>query len=145
MLTIKLQRRGKKHQPSFRLVVQEKRSKLDGDFIDDLGWYNPRTKEAELNAERVKYWIGVGAQPSPTVHNLLVTKGVAEGTKIPVHAHRIPEKKETTEAATPEAAAPVAEAPVEEKAQAPQSADDAAGQASKEEPKVEEKEEKKEE
>lgn len=87
MLAIKLQRRGKKHQPTYRLVVQEKHSKLNGDFIDDLGHYNPKLKETKINGDRVKYWIGVGAKATPTVHNMLVKEGVVKAEKIAVHKH----------------------------------------------------------
>ena len=72
MLAIKLQRIGKKHQPSYRLVVVEKRSKLPGPPVEDLGSYNPATKVLETKKERVAYWIKVGAQPTVSTHNLLV-------------------------------------------------------------------------
>jgi len=85
MVVIRFQRRGKKHQPSFRIVADTKRSKLDGASLEDLGWYNPHSKECELKADRVQYWLGVGAKPSNTVYNLLITKGVIEGKKISVH------------------------------------------------------------
>jgi small subunit ribosomal protein S16 len=85
MLAIKLKRIGKKHQVSFRLVVVEKRSKLQGRFVEDLGWANPRTDERRINAERVSHWMKVGAQPTPTVWNLLVKAGAVRGKKIAVH------------------------------------------------------------
>jgi len=85
MLSIKLKRVGKKHQASFRIVVAEKRSKLQGRSVEDLGWVNPRTKKMEINKERARYWMGVGAQPTPTVWNTLVRAGIAEGKKIAVH------------------------------------------------------------
>jgi len=85
MLAIKLKRVGKKHQASFRVVVAEKRSKVHGNFVEDLGWMNPRTDEAQVNGERASYWMKVGAQPTPTVWNLLVRKGVVRGKKIAVH------------------------------------------------------------
>lgn len=78
MLVLRLKRIGKKHQAAFRLVVGERRSKLKGDSTEDLGWYNPHTKKAEFKAERVKYWLGVGAKASDTVHNLLVRNKVIE-------------------------------------------------------------------
>jgi small subunit ribosomal protein S16 len=81
MLAIKLQRVGKKHQPSYRMVVAEKRSKLIGPPIEDLGAYSTLTKQSSLNAERISYWIGVGAQPTMTVHNLLVKQGVLKAPK----------------------------------------------------------------
>lgn len=71
MIAIKLKTIGKKHQRSFRIVVQEKRSKLNGRFVEDLGWYNPRTSKFEVNNERARYWIGVGAKPTLTVSQIL--------------------------------------------------------------------------
>jgi small subunit ribosomal protein S16 len=79
MLALRLKRIGKKHQAAFRLVVGERRSKLKGDYTEDLGYYNPHSKKMDVNAARVKYWMGVGAKPSPTVHNLLVKNKVIEG------------------------------------------------------------------
>lgn len=71
MLAIKLKRIGKKHQPSFRLVVAEKRSKINGRFLEDLGWFNPRTDQAKINSERTDYWLKNGAQPTERVGRLL--------------------------------------------------------------------------
>ena len=71
MLSIRLRNVGKKHQRSFRLVVQESHSKLQGKFIEDLGWWNPHTNKAELKNDRAEYWIGKGAQPSQTVRQLI--------------------------------------------------------------------------
>lgn len=84
MLAIKLQRVGKKHQPSYRLVVAEKRSKLGGPPVEDLGSYNPLTKELKVDSSRVKYWVGIGAKPTVTAHNLLVEKKVLDGAKMAV-------------------------------------------------------------
>ncbi len=81
MLAIKLQRIGKKHQPFYRLVVAEKKSKMIAPPVEDLGSYNPGTKKITLNSDRVKYWLGVGARPTSTSHNLLVTAGVIDGKK----------------------------------------------------------------
>ena len=86
MLAIKLKKIGKKHQPSFRLVIMEKRSKLVGRYVEDLGWLDPKSKEFKVDAERVNYWIKSGAQPTDTVHNLLVKSGAIKGPKIAVHA-----------------------------------------------------------
>jgi small subunit ribosomal protein S16 len=72
MLAIKLQRIGKKHQPSYRLVVAEKRSKLFGPPIEDLGSYSPFTKVLEVKKDRVSHWVKVGAQPTVSAHNLFV-------------------------------------------------------------------------
>lgn len=106
MLMLKLQRIGKKHQAAFRLIVGEKREKLDGKQLEDLGWYNPRSDKFEVKKERVAHWLKVGAQPTDSVHNLLVTAGVLTGKKIAVHKQ--PKK---TEEAKPAAVAPAGEAP----------------------------------
>ncbi|MBI4992172.1 MAG: 30S ribosomal protein S16 [Candidatus Harrisonbacteria bacterium] len=101
---LKLQRRGKKHQAAYRLIVGEKRTKLLGKQTDDLGWYNPHQDKYEFNKERVQHWLKVGAKMSPTVNNLLVKAGVIEGTKLPVHKKAKKSKEETAKPA--EAAAP---------------------------------------
>jgi small subunit ribosomal protein S16 len=85
MLAIKLKRIGKKHQATFRVIVAEKRSKLNGRFIEDLGWVNPHAHTSEIKKELAKKWISQGAQPTQTVHNLLVKNGVIDAPKIPVH------------------------------------------------------------
>ena len=92
MLMLKLKRIGKKHQASFRLIVDEKRHQLFGRHVEDLGWYNPRTDKHEINKERVEYWMKTGAKPTDTVHNLLITAGILSGKKIAVHKQ--PKKKE---------------------------------------------------
>jgi small subunit ribosomal protein S16 len=102
MLAIKLQRIGKKHQPSYRLVVAEKRSKMIAPPVEDLGSYNPSTKSLVLNKERVSYWMKAGAQPTVTTHNLLVKEGVLSGAKLPVKM-----KKAVAKPAAEAAAAPV--------------------------------------
>jgi len=71
MLKIKLHRTGKSHQPSYRIVVVEARSKRDGKYLENLGHYNPVTKELVADKDLVASWIGKGAQPTPTVANLL--------------------------------------------------------------------------
>jgi small subunit ribosomal protein S16 len=76
MLSIKLQRQGRRHQPSYRVVVAESRSKLIGPPREDVGAYNPFTKAFNVKADRVQYWMGVGAKPTVTVHNLLAKAGV---------------------------------------------------------------------
>ncbi|MCL4400020.1 30S ribosomal protein S16 [Patescibacteria group bacterium] len=85
MLAIKFKRIGKKHQPSFRIVVGEKRSKVLGRSREDLGWFDPKTKEAKISKERALYWIKVGAKPTPSIHNLLINEKIIEGKKVPVH------------------------------------------------------------
>lgn len=85
MLKIRLQRIGRINLPSYQVVVTEHaRAPQTGNFVERLGSYNPRTKERVLNADRIKYWISVGAKPSDTMHNMLITEGVITGKKINV-------------------------------------------------------------
>lgn len=82
MLTIRFFRVGKINQPVFKIVVTEKRhGSRSGRFVEEVGFYNPVTKEKKLIAERIKYWLGVGAQASDTVYNLLVAEKIIEGNK----------------------------------------------------------------
>jgi small subunit ribosomal protein S16 len=64
---------GAKKSPSYRVVVKEKLSKRDGDYVENVGFYNPTREPAEvrLNMDRVNYWIARGAQPTDTVHQLI--------------------------------------------------------------------------
>ena len=80
MLRIRLRRTGKKKQPSYRVVVADKRAPRDGAFVEVVGHYNPRTepKTLVLKEERVKYWLSRGAQPSETVHRLLAKEGLID-------------------------------------------------------------------
>ena len=73
MLAIRMRRTGSKKRPFFRVVVSEARSKKEGEFIEVLGFYNPRTKPAvvEINKERINHWIKSGARPSDSVRTLL--------------------------------------------------------------------------
>ncbi len=86
MLAFKLKRIGKKHQPAYRLIVQEKREKLNGNYTEDLGWYNPLLKKHQFNKERIGHWLKVGVQATDTVHNLFVKEGIITGSKRPKHA-----------------------------------------------------------
>ena len=83
MLVIRLKRIGKKHQPSYRIVVSEKHKDTRGDYLEKLGFYNPRAKPriVQLNEERIKYWLSQGAQVSDTVYNLLVDAHIVPGPK----------------------------------------------------------------
>jgi small subunit ribosomal protein S16 len=79
VLSIRLARTGKKKMPHYRVVVIDKRLPRNGRFIEIVGTYNPLKKPAEiqLNAERIKYWLGCGAQPSDTVQSFLRTQKIA--------------------------------------------------------------------
>lgn len=82
MLSIRLSRKGKKKLPLYSLIVVEKSKDPWGDYLEKLGTYNPHTKETVLNNEAILSWIGKGAQPTATVHNLLVNKGVIKAEKV---------------------------------------------------------------
>jgi small subunit ribosomal protein S16 len=101
MLAIKLQRIGKKHQPSYRVVVAEKRSKMAAPPVEDLGAYDPRTKATTVKKERVLHWVKMGAQPTVTAHNLLVKQGTLTGAKIAVKMPKAVAKAPATEKAEP--------------------------------------------
>ncbi|HSW88102.1 MAG TPA: 30S ribosomal protein S16 [Candidatus Saccharimonadales bacterium] len=74
-LVIRLARTGKRGERKFRVVVKEKRDKRDGKAMEYLGWYEKRVtgEKKELNTERIKYWLSVGAQTTPTMKKLLET------------------------------------------------------------------------
>jgi len=87
MLKIRLQRVGRIHEPSFRLVLTDsKNSTKSGRFKEILGSYDPRKSGDSLNAERIKYWLSQGAGPTPTIHNLLVKHKIINAKKIDVSA-----------------------------------------------------------
>lgn len=73
MLKIKLTRTGKKGYPSYRIVLNQARSKRDGKYLENLGIYDPNTKPKtiKLNKKRVDYWLEKGAQPTNTVRRLI--------------------------------------------------------------------------
>jgi small subunit ribosomal protein S16 len=82
MLMIRLFRTGKKNQPSFKVVVTEKTNAPSrGRFTEEVGFFNPLTKEKILKKDRVEYWIQRGAQPSDTVYNMMVEAKIVEGKK----------------------------------------------------------------
>ena len=137
MLKIRLQRTGRKHESTFRIVLTDsKNGPQSGKFKEILGSYNPKSNEKQIKADRVTYWMSNGAQVSHTVHNILVGEGVTKGKKINVLPKKSPivdeeaikaateakEKaeaeakaaKEAEEAAKAEAEAPKEETPVAE-------------------------------
>src|SRR3989344_8814155 len=83
MLTIRLTRKGKKNQPFFKIVVIDKRrSAKGGRAVEELGYVNPLTKKNSINKERALYWLKVGAQATPRIHNLLVSEKIVDAPKI---------------------------------------------------------------
>lgn len=83
MLTIRLSRTGKKKAPQYRIVLMEKHRDPWSPAKEILGNYNPRAEKdgVILKTERIQHWLSMGAQPSNTVHNMLVKAGVIEGEK----------------------------------------------------------------
>ncbi|MFA6608343.1 MAG: 30S ribosomal protein S16 [Candidatus Paceibacterota bacterium] len=99
MLKIRLQRTGRKNDPSFRLIVTESTLKpKTSQFTEIVGTYNVKAGIFEAKADRVKHWMSVGAQVTPTVHNLLVSKGVIEGKKVNVLPKKTVQKKKEVKA-----------------------------------------------
>ncbi|MGH7239554.1 MAG: 30S ribosomal protein S16 [Candidatus Saccharimonadales bacterium] len=103
MLTIRLTRKGKKNQPFFRVVVIDKRrSPKGGRAVEVVGYVDPLTKRRSLEKDRILHWIKNGAQPSGTVHNLLVSEKIIDAKKI--HVARVKKSAEAVAvAATPAA------------------------------------------
>ena len=127
MLVIRFFRTGKKNQPSFKIVITDKRRPTRaGRFVEEVGFWNPLTEEKVLRQERIKYWLSVGAKPSPPVFNLLVREKIIEGKKIDLHK-KPKERKEKV---------PAPEKPAEEKPVAPEKPTE---EKPKKEPKKEEK------
>lgn len=77
MLKIKLQRIGKSGESHYRIVVAERRSKRDGKFVAQLGFYSPQTQPATVKVDRklLTKWLNQGAQPTPTLKLLLKQNG----------------------------------------------------------------------
>lgn len=116
MLTIRLQRLGKKNTPTYRLVISEKARDTQGRNLEILGSFNPHAKENGLapNTDRIKYWLAKGAQTSNTVHNLFLKAGIISDAKpkksVYISKERAAKLAEKNKSAAPAAPAPSAEA-----------------------------------
>ncbi len=106
MLTIRFNRTGKKNRASFRIALQEQAKAPNHRHVEVLGSYDPHSKVSVLKKDRILHWIGLGAQASDSVRNLLVKEGVLEGKKTAIKMVR-PAKKEEPVAVADESA-PVA-------------------------------------
>ncbi|HEY4474698.1 MAG TPA: 30S ribosomal protein S16 [Candidatus Paceibacterota bacterium] len=82
MLKIRLSRIGKRGQAYFRVVVVEHTKKPKGEYLELLGTYNPHEKILNVKKDRIDYWVSKGAQPSPTVNNLLVNYKIWDRPKV---------------------------------------------------------------
>ncbi|MFA6552662.1 MAG: 30S ribosomal protein S16 [Candidatus Paceibacterota bacterium] len=106
MLAIRLQRVGKTKHVAYRLIVSEKSRDTQGKYVELLGTYNPHDKVNGFlpKVDRIKYWIGKGATPSPTLNNLFLKNKIIEGKKMKSvfltkkRSAKIAEKKKGAEA-----------------------------------------------
>ncbi len=113
MVRIRFFRVGRKKKPFYKIVVTDKSNAPSGGrFIEEIGYYDPSTKESEVNKERVLYWIGQGASPSDTMHNFLIKKEIIRGKKVGVHSTS--KKEQPSEKVPEEETKPVEEKPAEE-------------------------------
>lgn len=71
MLKLRLKRLGKKRYPFYRLVVMENTSRRNGRPVDEVGYYNPMTKDYKFEPDKIKKWLSYGVKPTSTVLNLL--------------------------------------------------------------------------
>lgn len=98
MVRIRLRRMGAKKKPTYRIVVTDQRTPRDGRFIEIIGFYDPRTEPetVEVKTDRAGYWLGVGAQPSESVTQLLTKAKVMDSSG---HFIPSPETVDTMQAA----------------------------------------------
>lgn len=77
---IRLQRHGAKKRPFYQVVIADERSRRDGRFIENVGYYDPTKSPAllKLNVEKVVAWLDKGAQPTDTVNQILKKEGILE-------------------------------------------------------------------
>jgi|TARA_R100000049_G_C1945216_1_gene90171 small subunit ribosomal protein S16 len=142
-IALRLSRGGAKKRPYYRIVAADSRYPRDGRYLEQIGTYNPLLakddeKRVQLNEDRAKYWLGVGAQPSDRVARFLDAAGIQErkarnnpnkaepGEKAKERA----EEKATKEAEAAEALKAAQEAPAEEEAKTEEApAEEAAAEA----------------
>ena len=101
---IRLTRKGKKKQPTYRVIVADGRSPRDGRYIEQIGRYDPRQEPSivEIDNDRAAYWLSVGAQPSDAVRKLLEISGALEARPVKVKdakVHVVDEAAQAEEAA----------------------------------------------
>ena len=87
MVRIRLKRFGRTHSPAYRLCAMDARTPRDGRPLEELGFYHPCNKneneQVKLNAERIEYWLSVGAQPSETAAALIKKAGITKPANNP--------------------------------------------------------------
>ena len=137
MVRIRLRRQGAKKQPTYRVVVADQRSPRDGRFIENIGFYDPRTDPPtiRIKADRALHWLGVGAQPSDAVLRMLKKTGIWQQFK-GIEFEPEAEAEAVADISEAEAEAEVAD---EAEAEAPEAPE--AEEAAPEEPETDEAEE----
>ena len=118
MIKLRLKRFGKKREASFRLVATNSTSRRDGRPLEELGFYNPRTKETRLDTEAIRTRLSQGAQPTDTVRSLLEKGGLVEKTLRPAEVVGKQKQADAREAAAKQAVKEAAEAKAAEAAAA---------------------------
>ena len=118
MIKLRLKRFGKKREASFRLVATNSTSRRDGRPLEELGFYNPRTKETRLDTEAIRTRLSQGAQPTDTVRSLLEKGGLIEKTVRPAEVVGKQKQADAREAAAKQAVKEAAEAKAAEAAAA---------------------------
>ena len=78
MLKLRLKRMGRKKQPTYRLVVMENTSRRNGRPVEQVGYYNPLTKESFFEIEKIREWLKHGVKPTQTVRDLLKKANIIE-------------------------------------------------------------------
>jgi len=134
MIKLRLKRFGKKREASFRLVATNSTSRRDGRPLEELGYYNPRTKETRLDTEAIRERLSQGAQPTDTVLSLLEKGGLVEKTVRPAEIVGKKKQAEAREAAEKQAKKEAAEAAAAAKAEAAAAAAAAEAEAAAEAP-----------
>ena len=129
MIKLRLKRFGKKREASFRLVATNSTSRRDGRPLEELGFYNPRTKETRLDTEAIRARLSQGAQPTDTVRYLLEKGGLIEKTIRP--AETVGKLKQAADREAAAAAAKKAEAEAKAAAAAAAAAEAEAAAAAK--------------
>lgn len=129
---MRLKRVGRKNNPSYRIVVVDKRTSVKSNkTVDLLGSYEPKLGRISINGEKAKHWLSHGVQPSDTVYNMLVSQKIVEGKKknaLPKKSPIIDEAKLKAEAEA-KAAAEKAEADAKAAAEAAKKAEEEAAAA----------------
>jgi small subunit ribosomal protein S16 len=95
MLKIRLARVGRRNRPHFRVVLTPKSKPPKSGYIAVLGNYDPIKKNLEINKKELKEWLEKGAQPSDTVHNILVKNKIITGKKIKTSKDKLKQASKT--------------------------------------------------